>query len=341
MPISRHSCAACALALALFAFECCSQTAFRGGGLRAQQSLRAELRAYPLKLVFTSFINGNWEICLMNADGSVVRNLSRSTSDDVMPHVSPDGKIILFGSDRVGKKGAGPWPIGSQGRGIFIMNLDGGDVRQVAIGEEACWAPDGKRICFLRNGWLMIKDLSTGSEQRVGSFWANVETPCWSPNGRHIALTADMLGGHNGHLFDLVNGRLYRYAYGVGTNCRPDISSDGKAIAFSSHFSGGVVLWSAQLADPRRTVRRLTYRPGFNYFADWSPDGKYIAYSHGPRNDCYEFSSGQWQIYVMTPRGDRNGPRVQLTRTGSNRDPEWLPIEVRPQSRTRSITAHD
>ncbi|NQT82113.1 PD40 domain-containing protein, partial [bacterium] len=299
------------------------------------------LRAYPHKLVFTSFINGNWEICLMNADGSVVRNLSRSTSNDVMPHVSPDGKIILFGSDRVGKKGAGPWPIGSQGRGIFIMNLDGGDVRQIAIGEEACWAPDGKRICFLRNGWLMIKDLGTGTEQRVGDFWSGVETPCWSPDGRSIALTADMLGGHNGHILDIATGRLRRYAFGIDANCRPDFSADGKMLSFCAHSTGGVMIVTVNLANPKRTLRRLTSRPGFNYFPDWSPDDKYIAYSHGPRNDCYEFSSGQWQIYVMTPRGDRNGPRVQLTRAGSNRDPDWLPIEVRPQSRTRSITAHD
>ncbi len=341
MRLSKYLTVLFALPLTIVPSRSSPQRSPRPTALRAEQDLRAELRTYPHKIVFASFLNGNWEICMMNADGTGVVNMSQSSSNDVMPHVSPDGQSILFGSDRVGKKTEGPWPIGSQGRGIFIMTLDGSDVRYVTVGEQACWAPEGKRICFLRDGWLMIKDLPTGEEQRVGSFWTNVESPCWSPHGRHIALTADMLGGHNGHLFDLVNGRLYRYAYGVGTNCRPDISSDGKAIAFSSHFSGGVVLWSAQLADPRRTVRRLTYRPGYNYFADWSPDNKYIAYSHGPRNDCYEFSPGQWQIYIMTPWGERDGPRRQLTRTGSNRDPDWLPATVSPLPGTGGTGAHE
>jgi len=332
---------ACAAGLGLIAFKSTCQTVYGARKSAAERKLRAELRAYPHKIVFASFLNGNWEICMMNADGSGVRNLSWSTSNDVMPHVSPDGRTILFGSDRVGRKAEGLWPIGSQGRGIFTMDLDGFNVRLVAIGEEACWAPDGRRICFLKNGWLMIRDIVTGSEQRVGSFWSKVESPCWSPDGRGIALTADMLGGHNGHIFDLVTGRLRRYAYGVGTNCRPDFSADGKAIALCSHYSGGVMIWTAEVADPRRTVRRLTFRPGFNYFPDWSPDNRYIVYSHGPRNDSYEFSPGQWQIYVMTPLGETNGPRVQLTWTGSNRDPDWVPVAVPRRGFTGRIISND
>jgi len=292
----------------------------------AEQQLRAELRAYPHKILFASHLDENWEICMMNADGSGARNISRHPSNDVMPHASPDGTTILFGSDRVGRKDEGLWPIGSQGRGIFVMNLEGTNAQLVAIGEEACWAPDGRQICFLQDGWLTVRDITSGREQRVGDFWSQVETPCWSPDGRSIALTADMLGGHNGHIFDLITGRLRRYAYGVGTNCRPDFSADGKAIAFCSHYAGGVMLWTAQVADPRRTLRRLTYRPGFNYYPDWSPDNRFIVYSHGPRNDSYEFSPGQWQIYMMTPLGENDGTRIHLTSWGSNRDPDWLPV---------------
>lgn len=300
-----------------------------------EQQLRAELRAYPHKILFASHLGGNWEICVMNADGTGVANLSRHSSNDVMPHASPDGTTILFGSDRVGKKDEGLWPIGSQGRGIFTMNLDGTNVQFVAIGEEPSWAPDGRQICFLQDGWLTVHDIPSGREQRVGDFWLQVETPCWSPDGRSIALTADMLGGHNGHIFDLVTGRLRRYAYGVGTNCRPDFSSDGKAIAFCSHVGLGVTIWTVEVADVRRTVRRLTYRPGFNYYPDWSPDNRFIVYSLGPRNDSYEFSPGQWQMYMMTPLGERDGPRTQLTSWGSNRDPDWLPVATIGQPRGR------
>ncbi len=329
------------LVTGLFAVRAACQTVPVSQETVGQQRLRAELSAYQHKIAFSSFLNGIWQICIMNADGSDVRNISRSRSNDVMPHVSPDGRTILFGSDRVGRGEEGLWPIGSQGRGLFVMNLDGSNVRLVGIGEEACWAPDGKRICFLKDGWLTVKDIVAGREQRVGQFWAKVETPCWSPDGRGIALTADMLGGHNGHIFDLITGRLHRYAFGVGTNCRPDFSSSGKSLAFCSHYAGGVMIWTVAVADPRRTVRRLTYRPGFNYFPDWSPDDKYIAYSLGPRNDCYEFSAGEWQIYVMTPVGERGGPSIQITGTGSNRDPDWLRAAVAGPSTTGTISPHE
>jgi Tol biopolymer transport system component len=332
---------ACTFALLTHSLGSTSYAAVGATENLSPQRLQAELRRYPHKIAFASFINGNWEICMMNADGGGITNLTRSPWNDVMPHVSPDGRTILFGSDRVGRREEGLWPIGSQGRGVFIMDRDGNNVRLVAIGEEACWAPDGRRICFLQDGWLTIRDIVTGREERVGSFWSQVETPCWSPDGRGIALTADMLGGHNGHIFDLVTGRLYRYAYGVGTNCRPDFSADGKAIAFCSHYAGGVMIWAAQVADPRRSVRRLTFRPGFNYYPDWSPDDRYIVYSHGPRNDSYEFTPGEWQIFVMTSLGERNGPKVQLTWTGSNRDPDWVPVAGWPRGAAGRSVAHD
>lgn len=341
MSVRNHLRRFCACLVTVLAFPCVSRAAFPAEQTSPQQKLWAELSAYPHKLAFASFINGNWEICLMNPDGSDSKNLSQHPSDDVMPHVSPDGSSILFGSDRVGRRGAGPWPIGSQGRGIFIMNLDGSNVRQVAVGEEACWAPDGRRICFLRDDYLMIKDLTTGNERRVGGFWSMVESPCWSPDGGSIALTADMLGGHNGHIFDLATGRLRRYAFGIDANCRPDFSADSKTLAFCAHTRSGVAILTVALADPRRTLRTLASRTGFNYFPDWSPDNKYIAYSHGPRNDCYEFSSGNWQIYIMTSQGDTDAPVVQLTWTRSNRDPDWVPLVATAPTGAPRIAAHD
>ena len=67
----------------------------------------------PSKIAFLSDRDGNWEIYVMNDDGSGQRRLTNNTDTDVSPSWSPDGKKIAFASDRDGN------------REIYVMNADG------------------------------------------------------------------------------------------------------------------------------------------------------------------------------------------------------------------------
>ncbi|MFZ1700761.1 MAG: winged helix-turn-helix domain-containing protein [Pyrinomonadaceae bacterium] len=55
------------------------------------------------RIAFASNTDGNWELYLMNADGTGQLRLTRNRANDSMPHFSPDGKKIIFSSDRGGK----------------------------------------------------------------------------------------------------------------------------------------------------------------------------------------------------------------------------------------------
>jgi TolB protein len=82
--------------------------------------------AYGDKITFMSNRDGNWEIYVMNDDGSGVKRLTSNAAQDGLPTWSPDGKTIAFASDRDGVWSV--WamdPSGSNQRKLFDVG-DGG-----------------------------------------------------------------------------------------------------------------------------------------------------------------------------------------------------------------------
>ena len=67
-------------------------------------------------IAFASDRDGDWEIFVMNPDGTEVRQLTDHDDGDYSPSWSPDGTRIAFSSNRYG------------GKEIFVMNADGTDV---------------------------------------------------------------------------------------------------------------------------------------------------------------------------------------------------------------------
>src|SRR5216684_1802535 len=80
--------------------------------------LRTDLKSYPHKIVHESNRDGNWELYLVNADGSDPVNLTNTKDvDELYPKPSPDGTKICFVADE--KKGT------DKVRNIYTMNSDG------------------------------------------------------------------------------------------------------------------------------------------------------------------------------------------------------------------------
>lgn len=80
-------------------------------------------------------------IWLVDTKGGAPRRLTNSTAKDKHPRFSPDGRRIVFESNRSGENQ------------LWIIDVDGGEARQLTTlaseASNAIWSPDGKWIAFV------------------------------------------------------------------------------------------------------------------------------------------------------------------------------------------------
>lgn len=95
---------------------------------------------YGNRIAFTSNRDGNWEIYLINDDGSDLRRLTNNPAMDGLPTWSPDGKFIAFVSNQGG--GWAIWVMAADGSGRRkLFDLGGGGLASDWLHERISWGP--------------------------------------------------------------------------------------------------------------------------------------------------------------------------------------------------------
>jgi Tol biopolymer transport system component len=115
---------------------------------------------------------GDFEICVVNVDGSGLTQLTDTEGDNKYPAWSPGGSQIAFVSDRNGwpslpeyePPGYDPEEFGDEE--IFIMNVDGSNQRNLTNNPREgdsfpAWSPDGTHIVYSRYGCLTVLNVAT------------------------------------------------------------------------------------------------------------------------------------------------------------------------------------
>lgn len=304
------------------------------------------LSEIPFKIVHESYLQAggrrNWELFIMNADGSNKTNLTKTSNlDEMYPHVSPDGSKICFVTDRGSNRR-------NKVRSVYYMNIDGtGRIEVARNARQPCWSPDSKSIAYLSGEYdtystreyatseLIIYNIETKERKpHSNKNLQHIYAICWAPNGKYF------LGVTQGHMefsdmifaFDANGSGVYDLEkFGI-FGCRPDLRYDGKKVTW------GATDWDLCIADidlesdtPKvENVQKIVKCPTDYkiYHVDFSPDGKYIAFSYGSAQGGQQvggFAAG-WDICIT----DLSGNWVKVTKDGNhNKEPDWVPILVK------------
>jgi Tol biopolymer transport system component len=237
-------------------------------------------------IAFASTQTGRFEIYRMRADGTHVRQLTHTTpgKDSIFSDWSPDGRLIAFdrGADNDVK--------------LFVMNRNGGDVRQVThqagFNGDPSFSPDGRRLVFEHSpataccSNIFSIRLNGSGLQKVTHFTRETfaSEPEYSPDGRWIAFMKFPPAGQRSAIFIVrADGadlhRVTRQSLDAG---HPSWSPDGSRIVFNDKFT--------QQVGDIFTIRpgggglhRLTFVEGrgqADFRPDYSPDGTRIVFNH-------------------------------------------------------------
>lgn len=124
-------------------------------------------------------LDGNSEIVLLDANGTVIRQLTDHWAIDVSPAWSPDGRKFAFCSSR----GGAPQ--------IYVADVDGGAPKRISFrgnyNTSPAWSPKGDAIAYAtRVGGSFQIIVGDADGQNTIAIPGNGEDPSWAPDGRYI-----------------------------------------------------------------------------------------------------------------------------------------------------------
>jgi eukaryotic-like serine/threonine-protein kinase len=245
-----------------------SSLAFTQDAYQPAVALRGERLAYA-----RSFQNINiWGTSLDPANQELHRLLVSSTRVQKAPDISPDGKRIVFESDRSGVQE------------VWVSGIDGSNPVQLShfnhpMTGSPRWSPTGHLIAFdSRAGGqasVYVVDPDGGIPKRLSTSINGVSLPTWSRDGNAIYLSSTDVG--NGEIFrvSLQGADATLIAKGSGLLANVKESRDGKWLYFARGDPKAEIRVVSVSGGEDRAVEGM---PSIYYTTDWAlaDDGIYF-----------------------------------------------------------------
>ena len=262
-----------------------------------------------------------------------------TANTDRNPTVSPDGKRLIFQSDRSGQRALYMSAVTGEDVTVF---LDSGDAPRYAD-----WSPQGDQIAFAADVGgeddIFVINVDGTDRRRLTVHPARDGHPRWSPDGSRIFFNSERVASEpeapqtGEDVVDIFSIRpdgsdLTRHTWCRSECSYPSLSSDGSKLLYRRVFwdedSDGERIRNSEIVVANvdgSDEQNLTQDPSYDVYPIWSHDGRWVYFSSvrsrpDPRMHLWrvrptggtaeQVTTGDWHHRQAVP--DRQGSRIYL-----------------------------
>jgi len=253
-----------------------------------------ESKSTSYTIAYSSKESGNGEIYLTDNEGKSKIKITNHPENDGYAAWSPDGKRIASYAYHDGRK---TWS-------IHTMNIDGTNRKRLTHAankwdSSPTWSPDGKKIAFARaygdteGVWkeeICIMNSDGSAQTQIKPLKGG--GPYFTQNGKILFHSKTQYSEIC--IADIDGSNIIKLTNNNAEDWHPEISPDGKEIAFMSDRDGNHEIYSMNIDGSNQ--KRLTSNDVRDSTPTWSPDGSQIMYTSHDVNE-------ESHIYIMNKDG--------------------------------------
>src|SRR6058998_2893422 len=278
------------------------------------------------------------DLYTMPVTGGAATRITSGPAFDSQPRWSPDGKHIVFLSDRSGAEN------------VWLCDPDGSHSKALTTGTNNLyaspdWTPDGNYVVVSRTSgvlgsvyelWLIHKDGGSGAAMLRVQAGPNQPPPmntlgaAFGKDPRYIWVSRHRGGfGYNLDyplwqlaIYDRQTGRMFTQTDLYGSAMRPVLSPDGKWLVYATRYDAetGLRLRNLATGDERWLVYPVQHDDQESRFtrdlmpgSAFTPDSKTLITSYGGKIMRVDIATGQATEIPFTAHVEQNlGPLVRF-----------------------------